>query len=260
MFFTFTASTRHSQVVWQAKLKRHQWVNVLCKHLEPGAEVAMEACAGAHHWARVLRNLGYPVKLIAAQFVKPYVKSNKNDRADAEAICEAMSRPSMRFVAPKSVAQQDSQAMHRIRSELVGQRPAQLANTLRCDYRVFTHQPPDLVGLGRALPDWLEDAQNKLSKPFRELLASLRDDLQRLDERVEVLNASIEQMVKSNPMAQRLLTLRSRGAAHRKRVSQCPRRRPSLRQGARFCRIARSDAAPTQHWWQRATVGDQQTR
>ena len=202
---------RHSQVVWQAKLKRHQWVKVLCKHLEPGAEVGMEACAGAHHWARVLRNLGYPVKLIAAQFVKPYVKSNKNDRADAEAICEAMSRPSMRFVAPKSVAQQDTQAMHRIRSELVEQRTAK-ANQIRGLVGEYGIVAPKGIGqLRRALPDWLEDAQNGLSEAFRELLAGLRDDLQRLDERVEVLNASIEQMVKSNPMAQRLLTLRGVG-------------------------------------------------
>ena len=82
----------HGQVVWQAKLKRHLWIKALCKHLEPGAEVGMEACAGAHHWARELQRLGYRVKLIAAQFVKPYVKSNKNDQVDAEAICEAMSR------------------------------------------------------------------------------------------------------------------------------------------------------------------------
>jgi Transposase and inactivated derivatives len=84
----------------------------------------MEACASAHHWARQLRALGYSVKLIAPQFVKPYVKSNKNDATDAEAICEAMSRPGMRFVSVKTIDQQDVQAAHRIRSELMDQRKA----------------------------------------------------------------------------------------------------------------------------------------
>jgi transposase len=122
---------RHGQVQWQAKLKRSQWVEALCARLEPGCEVGMEACASAHHWARELQQRGYRVKLVAPQFVKPYVKSNKNDRVDAEAICEAMSRPSMRFVTPKSVAQQNIQACHRVRSELVGQRTAKANWTCR---------------------------------------------------------------------------------------------------------------------------------
>ncbi len=79
----------------------------------------MEACGGAHHWARALIAMGHSVQLIAPQFVKPYVKTNKNDAAYAEAICEAMSRPGMRFVPVKSVVQQDIQALHRVRSELV---------------------------------------------------------------------------------------------------------------------------------------------
>ena len=84
----------------------------------------MEACGGAHHWARLLHSKGYRVKLIAPQFVKPYVKTNKNDANDAEAICEAMSRPSMRFVAVKTVEQQDLQAVHRVRSSLIRERTA----------------------------------------------------------------------------------------------------------------------------------------
>jgi len=78
-------------------------------------EVGKEACGGAHHWARALQAHGFTVKLIAPQFVKPYVKSNKNDANDAEAICEAMSRPNMRFVAVKTIEQQDIQAVHRVR-------------------------------------------------------------------------------------------------------------------------------------------------
>ena len=87
--------------------------------------VAMEACGSAHHWARLLRSYGHEVRLIAPQFVKPYVKSNKNDAADAEGICEAAQRPSMRFVAVKEVGQQDIQAIHRMRSLAVDRRTAQ---------------------------------------------------------------------------------------------------------------------------------------
>src|SRR5262245_28783725 len=99
----------------------------------------MEACGGAHYWARKLPDRGYTVKLIAPQFVKPYVQSNKNDANDAEAICEAMSRPKMRFVAVKTADQQDVQAVHRIRRGLIEQRTVKgnqirdwCASTARC--------------------------------------------------------------------------------------------------------------------------------
>jgi transposase len=121
---------RYGKVIWRRRLVREKWLKVLLEQIEPGCEIGMEACAGAHHWARVLQAKGFTVRLIAPQFVKPYVKSNKNDTNDAEAVCEAMSRPNMRFVAVKSVQQQDIQATHRIRSELIGQRTAK-ANQIR---------------------------------------------------------------------------------------------------------------------------------
>ncbi len=95
---------RHDKCVLQRRLKRDHWLQGLFEKTEPGCEIGMEACTGSHHWARLLREKGYIVKLIAPQFVKPYVKSNKNDAKDAEAICEAMSRPSMRFVPIKTVS------------------------------------------------------------------------------------------------------------------------------------------------------------
>jgi transposase len=102
---------RTEKLVWRKKLSRGDWVKALLERIEPGCEIGMEACGGAHHWARQLQARGYTVKLVAPQFVKPYVKSNKNDANDAEAICEAMSRPSMRFVAVKTVEQQDIRAI-----------------------------------------------------------------------------------------------------------------------------------------------------
>ena len=95
--------------VWRRKLKRSEWVKALQKVAPASCEVGMEACGGSHQWARELQKLGYVVKLVAPQFIKPYVKSNKNDVNDAEAICEAMSRPGMRFVTVKTVEQQDVQ-------------------------------------------------------------------------------------------------------------------------------------------------------
>jgi transposase len=79
---------RKENAVWQRRLRREKWLKVLLDAMEPGREIGMEACAGAHHWARVLKSQGMTVKLMAPQFVKPYVKSNKNDANDAEAICE----------------------------------------------------------------------------------------------------------------------------------------------------------------------------
>ena len=97
--FHVHAVDRHDQCQWQAKLKRAEWLAALAEHVPAGATIAMEACASSHHWGRELQRRGYLVRLIGAQFVKPYVKSHENDRVDAEAICEAAGRPSMRFVA-----------------------------------------------------------------------------------------------------------------------------------------------------------------
>ena len=107
---------RAEKAVWRCKLVRGDWIKALLAQIEPGCEIGMEACSGGHHWARLLQAKGYTVKLVAPQFVKPYVKSNKNDANDAEAIREAMSRPHMRFVAVKTVEQQDIQAVHRVRA------------------------------------------------------------------------------------------------------------------------------------------------
>jgi transposase len=143
--------------------------------------------------------------------VKPYVKSNKNDANDAEAICEAMSRPGMRFVTVKSVAQQDIQATHRIRSELMSQRTAK-ANQIRglvAEYGLVA--PRTLYALRAAIPDWLEDADNKLTDHFRSLLHGLWLDLVALDDRLRELDRAIEQLANSNPMTRRLQQLRGVG-------------------------------------------------
>ena len=143
---------RSEKQVWRRRLRREEWIKVVHERVEPGCEIGMEACGGAHHWARELQKLGYRVKLIAPQFVKPYVKGNKHDAADAEAICEAMARPGMRCVPVKTVEQQDIQAMHRVRASLVEQRGAK-ANQIRglvAEYGLVA--PRELLHLRRALP------------------------------------------------------------------------------------------------------------
>lgn len=202
---------RHDQPQWQAKLRRSRWLDAVCSRLEPNAEVGMEACAAAHYWGRELQKRGVRVKLIAAQFVKPYVKSNKNDRVDAEAICEAMNRPGMRFVAVKTIMQQDDQAAHRIREELVHQRTAK-ANQIRGlvgEYGLVA--PVGIRQLRRAIPDWLEAADNGLTVGFRELLRGLYEDLQRLDERVSELDQHVYERVAADTVASKLLTLKGVG-------------------------------------------------
>jgi transposase len=162
-------------------------------------------------WARQLEARGFRVRLIAPQFVKPYVKSNKNDANDAEAICEAMSRPSMRFVAIKTVEQQDIQATHRIRSGLIEQRTAK-ANQIRglvSEYGLVA--PKELLSLRRAIPCWLEDAENGLTLRFRHLLDGLWGDLRALDERVKELDSEISVIAANEPRAQALQQLRGVG-------------------------------------------------
>ncbi len=202
---------RHGKTVWKRRLRRDQWLRALLDKAESGCVMGMEACGGAYHWARELQSQGYTVKLIPPQFVKPYVKSNKNDANDAEAICEAMSRPNMRFVAVKSVEQQDIQATHRIRADLMTQRTAK-ANQIRglvAEYGLVA--PQQLRALRAAIPGWLEDAANGLSDHFRVLLHGLWVDLIALDDRVLELDQAIKRLADSNHVTRRLQQLRGVG-------------------------------------------------
>jgi transposase len=202
---------RSGKTVWKRRLKRHQWLSVLLENTEPDCEIGMEACAGAHHWGREFQSRGYTVKLIPPQFVKPYVKSNKSDAKDAEAICEAMSRPNMRFVTVKRVEQQDIQATHRIRAELITQRTAK-ANQIRglvAEYGLVA--PKHLSSLRAAIPCWLEDAGNGLTGDFRTLLHGVWEDLRVLDDRVGEMDQVIRRLAENNEDCVRLQQLRGIG-------------------------------------------------
>ncbi len=165
----------------------------------------MEACSSAHYWARAIEKLGHRVKLISPQFVVPYRKGNKNDPSDAEAICEAVTRPSMRFVPIKSVAQQDIQALHRVREQVIKNRTA-LANQVRGLLRERGIVVARAIArLRRALPVIVEDSTSGLSGVMRELLSEMAERLRTLDERVRQYDQRIERLCQQDERCRRLL-------------------------------------------------------
>jgi len=175
--------------VLRKQLRRNQVLAFFAR--QERCRIGMEACAGAHYWARQLTTLGHEVRLIAPQFVKPYVKANKTDAADAEAICEAVTRPSMRFVPIKSEEQQTVLSLHRARAGLVKARTA-LANQIRgllTEYGIVLAVGIRQVRVG--VPALLEDGERNLPPLFRQLLSRLHEHLHELDEQVAALDRDI---------------------------------------------------------------------
>jgi transposase len=171
----------------------------------------MEACGGAHHWGREIGRLGHEVKLIAPAYVKPFVRRQKNDMADAEAICEAAQRPTMRFVPVKSELAQASALVFRTRDLLVRQR-TQLINALRghmTEFGMVVAQGPMHVGRLIAI---VEDPVSNLLEPARIVLGVIIAELRALNERVSVLDAEIVWRAKQDPVARRLITIPGIGA------------------------------------------------
>ena len=173
----------------------------------PPVVIGMEACGGAHDWARRFREHGHTVKLMAPQFVKPYVKSNKHDMADAEAIGEAVTRPTMRFVPIKEVAQQDLQALHRIRERLVKARTA-LINEMRGllgEYGIAL--PKGIAQFRQALLSTLAQEQAKLTELGRNVFRQLHEEWLALEQRLTDYNEQLAAICRADPTCQRLLTI-----------------------------------------------------
>ena len=190
------------KAVLKKQLKRNQVVAFFANL--PPCLVGIEACASAHHWARKLQSFGHTVKLMAPQFVKPYVKTNKNDVADAEAICEAVSRPTMRFVPVKNAEQQAVLALHRARQGFVKARTAQ-ANQIRgllAEYGIVI--PQGIGHIAKRLPDILEDGENNLPGPFRQLLNRLGEHLKELERQVGELEVQIQSWHRQNEASKKL--------------------------------------------------------
>jgi transposase len=169
--------------------------------------VGMEACASAYYWARKLKALGFEAKLVPAQYVKAFLRGNKNDYNDALAIAEAVVRPEMRFVVIKTEEQQDIQALHRLRKGCVSDR-TRLCNTTRslvAEYGLIA--PRGVAALRRQIPQWLEDGENGLSELFRRLLAESYARLQDVDTHIVYYTREIERQSRQDDACRRLQTL-----------------------------------------------------
>jgi len=194
--FHLCAISAHGKLMKKKALKRKQVLAYMAT-LEP-CVIAMEACGGANYWAREISKLGHTVKLIAPQYVKPFVKGNKNDYNDALAIAEAAQRPSMRFVPVKSIEQQDVQNFHRQRERLKKERTA-LVNQIRgllAEYGLVITK--GIAAVRAALPLVLEDGDNDLTVLSRELFAALLEELRALDQRLDDCEQRIKTATQDN--------------------------------------------------------------
>jgi len=207
--FTVHGVDEHGRMALRKTVRRAKLLELFAQL--PACVVGMEACAGAQHWARELRQLGHDPRLMAAEFVEPYRQGGKNDANDAAAICEAVSRPKMHFVAVKSVEQQAVLAVHRLRQGLVEERTA-LANRVRgllTEYGV-------VVGVGldrlrRALPEILEDGANGIPGIAREVFADAEQLLRELDTRLAAYDRRIAALARASTPVPRLMKMEGVG-------------------------------------------------
>jgi transposase len=191
------------RVVLRKRLRRSQLTDFFANI--PVCVIGMESTRGAHYWSRVLGTFGHTIRLIAPQFVKPYLKkAAKNDANDAAAICEAVSRPHMRFVPQKSVAQQDLQCLHRVRRRLIGCR-TQLGNQIRgllSEYGIEIAQ--HLSQVRRVLPALIDPGEDRLSGAARSLFAGLYEELCELDRRIGELDETVVRAFRADDLCQRI--------------------------------------------------------
>jgi transposase len=191
------------KIVWRKRLTRHALVPFLAQL--PPVTIGMEACGGAHYWARQFHQQGHTVKLMAPQFVKPYVKSNKNDMRDAEAIAEAVTRPTMRPI--KDVDQQDIQALHRVRERLIGERTALIneVHGLMNEYGIVL--PKGVAKFRQAVVEKLESEKDKLTTLSQELFWKLVKEFAALEDQIAFYQEKLETLATTHPECQRLMTI-----------------------------------------------------
>jgi transposase len=229
--FQVHGATASGEVILRKKFRRHQ---VLAFFSElPRCRVAMEACAGSHYWGREIERLGHEVELIAPAYVRPFVKRQKNDAADAEAICEAAQRPTMRFVGVKTEEMQAAAVLFRARDLLVRQR-TQIINALRGHLTEF-----GIIGAkGREnalkLTKLVDDPETNLPASARSVLAMLVEQLGALDNRVARLDCEIIQRAKENKVMRRLMTIPGIGAVTAAAITALAPSAATFRRGRDF--------------------------
>ena len=200
--FQIHGEDEHGKVALCKQVKRKDMAKYFA-NLEP-CLIGMEACGSAHHWSRKLGGYGHTVRLMAPQFVKPYVKTNKDDKADAEAICEAVSRPNMRFVPEKTVEQQAILSVHKARQGFVKARTAQ-GNQIRgllSEFGIVIPKGIDVIA--KRMPEILEDAENGLPGTMRQLLDRLTANLKEMDRQVDELEVQIQRWHNENAASRKL--------------------------------------------------------
>ena len=192
------------RMVFRKKLSRSQMLTTLAN--TPACRIVMEACAGAHWIARRLTSMGHEAKLISPQFVKPFVQGNKNDFADAQAICEAASRPSMRFVSPRNESQQTISATHRVREGLVRDRTATI-NQIHAFLLEFGISLPKGPAIIKHLPALLAEREAELPPRLITLIERLRAHVKYLDEQIKSVERELTQQLAEDERSQRLLEI-----------------------------------------------------
>lgn len=197
------------KAVYRAQIKRAALLKTV--RSIPMCTIVMEACGSANFWARKFTEIGHEAKMISPQFVRPFVKTNKNDARDAEAIAEAASRPSMRFVPIKQIWQQDIQCLHRIRARLLKHRTA-ICNEIRGllgEYGVVI--PLRVANIKKHLPMLLEDAAVELTMDAREFFRGLLEELAEIESRLERFDERIMGMHRKNEDCQRISKIKGVG-------------------------------------------------
>ena len=204
--FQVHAVNESGQIILKRKLKRQEVLAFFAK--QAIGLIGIEACGGAHYWARELSKLGFTVRMMSPQFVKPYIKGNKNDANDAEGICEAVSRPNMKFVTVKSTGQQDILMLHRIRTQRIKQRTA-LANQTRgllSEYGIV--MPVGIRNVRKHLIDILTDINEKrLSEFVKPHFNNLYEELLHLDDLIQTIDKALKVYFNQNEACQRLASL-----------------------------------------------------
>jgi transposase len=207
--FQLHGMDKRGKRVFSKRLSREKLVDFLAN--TPPCLIGIEACTGAHYWARCFTKMGHTVKMMAPQFVKPYVKSNKNDKNDAAAIAEAVTRPDMKFVPIKSIEQQDIQMLHRARELLVKQRTA-LANQIRgllAEYGIVI--PQGIRYVRSSMMSILEDAENELTIKGRKIFNDLFEQFKSLDKETDNYTQELEKLARTHEKCQRLMAIEGIG-------------------------------------------------
>ena len=202
--FQLHGAAADGAVVFRKKLSRLQFARFMTDH--PACDVAMEACPSAHHWARELTAHGHRVRLIAPHYVKPFIRRQKNDAADAEAIVEAAMRPTMRFVEPKTEAQQARAVAFRAREQIVKQR-TEAINALRAHLYEFGHVAPEGVGYIPRLAKVVDDPGSGLPDLARDICRIVLEQIELLTSRLTAVSAKLAAASKAAAIPRQLQTM-----------------------------------------------------